>query len=164
MGGSLPTSLQLCNPVTADNQAAIYRLQTPSNKPGQAWQLRCIQAAHQIVSKGATVSIHWVPGHQDVAGNERADRLAKQAAKKRPSTHITSLAMTGIKIKSMATLKWDKALKSYSIDAIICNPSAYAAQYSWRIGKRLRIPPGTRRETASAFYQLKLGHDTIRPT
>ncbi|KAF2627117.1 hypothetical protein BU25DRAFT_491615 [Macroventuria anomochaeta] len=32
------------------------------------------------------------------------------------------------------------------------------AQYSWRIGKRLRIPPGTRTETASAFYQLKLGH------
>ncbi|KAF2626278.1 hypothetical protein BU25DRAFT_459804, partial [Macroventuria anomochaeta] len=66
--------------------------------------------------------------------------------------------MTGIKIKSMATQEWDKALRSYSIGAINCNPSTYAAQYSWWIGKRLRIPPGTRRETASAFYQLKLGH------
>ncbi|KAF2629548.1 hypothetical protein BU25DRAFT_336918, partial [Macroventuria anomochaeta] len=51
-----------------------------------------------------SISIHWVPGHQDIAGNERADMLAKQAAKKRPSTHTTSLAMTSIRIKSMATL------------------------------------------------------------
>ena len=25
--------------------------------------------------------IHWIPGHKDFEGNERADRLAKEAAK-----------------------------------------------------------------------------------
>jgi ribonuclease HI len=87
--------------VHADNQAAIYRLQTPSDKPGQAWQLCCIKAANQVISKGANISIHWVPGHKDVVGNERADSLAKAAAKKTPTTHTTSLAMTGIRIKAL---------------------------------------------------------------
>ncbi|KAF1344334.1 hypothetical protein EJ07DRAFT_186282 [Lizonia empirigonia] len=30
--------------------------------------------------------------------------------------------------------------------------------YSLLIQKRVRVPPGTRREIASAYYQLKLGH------
>ena len=27
------------------------------------------------------LKIHWIPGHKDFEGNERADRLAKEAAK-----------------------------------------------------------------------------------
>jgi ribonuclease HI len=102
--------------VHADNQAAIYRLQTPTplDKPGQAWQLRCIKAANQVVSKGANISIHWVPGHKDEVGNERADSLAKAAAKKTPSTHTTSLAMTGIKIKTLASQEWQQTLTKYT--------------------------------------------------
>ena len=76
------------------------------------------------------MSIHWVPGHQDVDGNERADRLAKQAAKKRPSTNTTSLAMTSIKIKSMATMEWQKSLSIYTPQAVSSNPSTYAAKYN----------------------------------
>jgi ribonuclease HI len=33
-----------------------------------------------VISKGVTISIFWLPGHEDVTGNERADALAKQAA------------------------------------------------------------------------------------
>jgi ribonuclease HI len=66
--------------IHADNQAAIHRLKGPSDNPGQAWQLRCFKAARRIMSKNATVSLHWVPGHEDIEGNERADQLAKAAA------------------------------------------------------------------------------------
>jgi hypothetical protein len=102
--------------------------------------------------------MHWVPGHKDVVGNERADSLAKAAAKKTPSTYTTSLAMTGIKIKTLASQEWQQTLTKYTPQAIHHNPSTYAAQYSWRIRKKLSVPMGTRWETASAFYQLKLGH------
>jgi ribonuclease HI len=144
--------------VHADNQATIYRLQTPSDKPEQDWQLRCIKAANQVVSKGAKISIHWVPGHKDVVGNERADSLAKAAAKKTPSTYTTSLAMTGIKIKTLGSQEWQQTLTKYTPQAIHHNPSTYTAQCSWRIRKKLSVPMGTRREIASALYQLKLGH------
>jgi hypothetical protein len=34
--------------IYADNQAAIYRLQSLSDNPGQQWLLRCIKAAKRI--------------------------------------------------------------------------------------------------------------------
>jgi hypothetical protein len=144
--------------IHADNQAAIYRLRTPSDKPAQVWQLRCIRAANQVIQKGAAISLHWVPGHKDVAGNEKADSLAKLAAKEPPSSDITSLAMTGLRIKQIATKEWQQALAKYTPKAIHRNPNTYAAKYSWKTRKKLSVPTGTRREIASAFYQLKIGH------
>jgi ribonuclease HI len=144
--------------VHADNQAAIYRLRTPSDNPGQAWQLRCIKAANQVNSKGANISLYWVPGHKDVAGNEKADSLAKKATKASPSSYITSLAMTSIKIKQLATKEWQSVLSKSTAPATLRNQNTYAAKYSWKTRKKLSIPTGTKREIASAFYQLKLGH------
>jgi hypothetical protein len=48
-------------------------------------------------------------------------------------------------------------LAKYTPKAIHCNPN-YAAKYSWKTRKKLSVPTGTRREIASAFYQLKIGH------
>jgi ribonuclease HI len=145
--------------VHADNQAAIYRLHTPSDKPAQTWQLRCIKACKEVISKGATISIFWVPGHEDVTGNERADALAKQAATLDfPHTEITSLAMTGMRIKQLAKRQWSRALISATPAAILKNPSTYSARFAWKTSKKLIIPMGTKRELASAFYQLKIGH------
>ena len=44
--------------IYSDNQAGLYRLQTTSDDPGQECQIRAIKAAHQIVNKGATVTLH----------------------------------------------------------------------------------------------------------
>ena len=52
-----------------------------SDSPGQAYQIRTSQATKLAIDKGASVSIHWVPGHTDIPGNEAADRLAKEATK-----------------------------------------------------------------------------------
>jgi ribonuclease HI len=144
--------------IHADNQAAIHRLSNPSDNPGQIWQLRCFAAAELIVKKGATVSLHWVPGHHDVEGNEIADALAKAAAISPPSSNLTSLAMTGIRVKDIAHQEWVSELREYVPKAIRRNPNTYSNKFKWKIRKRLAIPIGTRRETASTFYQLKIGH------
>jgi hypothetical protein len=49
-------------------------------------------------------------------------------------------------------------LAKYTPNAIHRNPNTYAAKYSWKTRKKLSVPTGTRREIASAFYQLKIGH------
>ena len=35
----------------------------------------------QLENDNNNLKIHWIPGHKDFEGNERADRLAKEAAK-----------------------------------------------------------------------------------
>jgi hypothetical protein len=132
--------------VHADNQAAIYRLHTPSDKPAQTWQLRCIKACKEVNYIGATISIFWVPGHEDVAGNERADALAKQAAMLDfPHTEITSLAMTGMRIKQLARRQWSRVLISATPAAILRNPGTYSAKFAWKSRKKLIISMGTKR-------------------
>ena len=87
--------------VYADNQAAIYRLSSLSDKPGQQWVIRCQKAAKAIQNKKAKISLRWVPGYTDLEGNERADQLAKQATKQLPKTEETSLAFLGTKIRRL---------------------------------------------------------------
>lgn len=52
--------------VYSDNQAALYRLRTPSDNPGQACQIRAIEASKRAKRKGATITLEWVPGHEDI--------------------------------------------------------------------------------------------------
>ena len=79
----------------SDNQAALYRLKTPSDRPGQACQIRAIKAAKKVRSKGANIRLNWVPGHRDILRNELADALAKEATFEDPSIKETSFAFLG---------------------------------------------------------------------
>jgi ribonuclease HI len=115
--------------VYADNQAAILRLKTASDNPGQEWQLRCIRAAKKLKKKGLTPAIHWVPGHQDIIGNEKADALAKEATKLDPSSSRTSLAVIGTRIKQLGEREWLSYLEQYRRKAIALNSTTYAARY-----------------------------------
>ncbi|WP_432712296.1 reverse transcriptase domain-containing protein [Pedobacter sp.] len=144
--------------VFADNQAAIQRIQTPSDNPGQSWQIRCLKAANKAKRKGTTIKLCWVPGHQDILGNEKADSLAKEAAKLPPSTTTTSLAIASIRTKDLAKDQWNQELQNYSAKAIALNSNTYAAKFFLQIRNKLRVPQGISREIASAFYQLKTGH------
>ena len=69
--------------IYTDNQAAITAMGTDT--PGSARHIiDMVHAQHHRVMKKHTqaqVTIHWVPGHSDVRGNERADKHAKRAAK-----------------------------------------------------------------------------------
>jgi ribonuclease HI len=112
--------------VHADNQAAIYRLRTPSDKPAQTWQLRCIKACKEVISKEATISIFWVPGHENVTGNERADALAKQAA----MLDFPHPEMTKMRIKQIARRQWSQALISATPAAILRNSGRYLAKFA----------------------------------
>jgi ribonuclease HI len=142
--------------IFSDNKGALLRLQTLSDAPGQAYQLRILKAAKSIVRKGASLDLNWVPGHQDILGNDKADYLAKKASlKDPPNLQKTSYAYLGQRAKLETTTQWKVALNANK------QPSAYSKLFEWRLGKPL-IPRGTKRELASSFFQLKLGHGYLR--
>ncbi|KAG9247616.1 hypothetical protein BJ878DRAFT_409132, partial [Calycina marina] len=132
------------------------------DKPNQHWQLRCMAAALKNQGKQASIFLFWVPGHNDILGNERANFLAKRAAKMRSRSDTTSLAVMGMRIKSIAATEWNKVLADYKSAAIQRNGATYASKYSWKILKSLGVPPGTIREIVSVFYQLKIVHGYLK--
>ena len=63
-----------------DSQAAIKKIRNANSGAGQAIASQIHERTQQLIDRGHTVVIRWVPGHAGVEGNEVADQAAKQAA------------------------------------------------------------------------------------
>jgi len=72
-----------------DNQAVIWCL---ARNPPKSSTAEC-QEWHRLAdAHGHPVNIRWSPGHMDIAGKERADRLAAEGAKQNAPYGQPSLA------------------------------------------------------------------------
>ena len=71
--------------ILADNQAIIRSGENPTAKPGHYLLLCFRNAIRRLQNKKdigkEEVTVRWIAGHEDVEGNEVADREAKLAAK-----------------------------------------------------------------------------------
>jgi hypothetical protein len=67
--------------------------------------------------------------------------------------------MLGAKIRQIGITEWRSELAKYTRTASVnLNPASYSRKFPWKIQARIQLPSGTKRELASAYYQLKLGH------
>lgn len=142
--------------IYSDNQAGLYRLKTPSDNPGQACQIRASQAAELARSKGAAISINWVPGHTDVNWDELADSLAEVASKRVPSTDETSFAVLDWRARKVSCREWESVLNQYDkqVNQNLATYNGIRINIPWQLRSKIQIPPGTKRELTSSFYQL----------
>jgi ribonuclease HI len=147
--------------VYSDNQAGLNRLRTPSDAPGQACQIRTGTAAQVVKERGATISLNWVPGHTKIEGNEMADSLAKEATELEPESEDTSFALLGLRMKQIGSTEWKSLIQNY-VQKPNPNPATYSKKYDWKLRSKIELPSSTKREQASAFYQLKLGHGYLK--
>ncbi|KAI1663166.1 RNase-H domain containing protein [Pyrenophora tritici-repentis] len=147
---NLKTSPQEVN-IFPDCQAAIHRISNPSGRPGQECQLRAFQAASGAREKGIAISLHWIPSHTSkTPGNNRADELAKKGLMLRPEEGHTSWVFWRSSARKAGHLEWELHARE--------KETLYMKTSGWKARKKLDIPVETLRRTASAFYQLKLGH------
>lgn len=65
--------------IFADNQAAIRAIESPSQQSGQSILFKTEKFLRILSSRGVQVNINWICAHKGVPGNERVDRLAKEA-------------------------------------------------------------------------------------
>jgi hypothetical protein len=115
-----------------------------------------------MLAKGAEVELAWVPGHSDILGNEIADKLAKKAAASSLDQDLvkqTSFAFLGIQLNTLRRLDIQNTL---DLQKPASNQESYTKTYPWKISKKITLPLATKRELASSFFQLKLGHGYIK--
>ena len=67
--------------------------------PGQEYILRALNDIQTLKNAKITTHIHWVPGHVNVKGNERADQLAKEGTKKHKQERDSRVSITYLKRK-----------------------------------------------------------------
>jgi ribonuclease HI/exonuclease III len=93
VGGILATWLIKITPDTrqksvsiySDNQPFVKISRHPKATPGQYLLREFASAANK---SQATIRLKWISGHSDVRGNEKADKLAKEAAEGRASRRV----------------------------------------------------------------------------
>ena len=146
-----------------DFTAAMERVRTDALGPGQAHAIAAMSLCDLINECDNQVTIHWVPAHNKVEGNEVADRFAKAAAGRTAPCNdgdipddfldeasLSYMTRTATEARSQATVEW----------------------ISSRVGApRYRLPPGrdlrrrhlrsVRKELAGRFYQFLSGRAAV---
>ena len=159
--------------VFTDSQAAMRRLVDDRPGPGQREAIRGILAAGRVVRKEAGISIHWVPGHAGVAGNEIADQWAGDTAARElryrarkphgiagPATVDSMVSRSFLKavLRRQAVSSWR--------DCIIRGGRGRRPYRIPREGVVPRIPAMLGRvdkSLAARFFQLSSGHAMTAP-
>ena len=161
--------------IFTDSEAAMKRIQNDSPGPGQALARRGISVARAgIYSRGATVSIQWIPGHRGVTGNELADAYARNEAERteklrgisdcregisRRGKESVSLAFVKSRSRKEANIEWREMIRGLS-------QVRGRSRYKRRSEGIPKIPELLRKALkaiASQFFQMALGHAMIAP-
>ena len=97
----------------SDSQSAVGILTLGwENKSHKAVILEIKQTMDILKSQNVSIELNWTPGHADIAGNEIADKLAKEAAEEAENMPemVTPLTSIDIKkaVKDSCKIKWQK--------------------------------------------------------
>jgi ribonuclease HI len=143
----------------ADNTGALQRIYKGTPGYDQARSTRFRTAIHTMLDKNPLlmVELSWVPGHNNIHGNEAADKLAKCGASDQPNTPgLISAAFASNTYKRELRERWQRKWNARPssnnmTDFSIANTHAPTTQPSKHFHK-------LKRKTFSRVIQCRTGH------
>jgi ribonuclease HI len=136
--------------IFTDNQAAITRTTHLTRVPRQEPARLIHEIATDINNTGSTITVHWVPGHTAIPGNDESDALAKRAPSTEPSTPSpVTLSWIRRRVREQHTSDWTSWFDRNPI------PKTYAAPFHCRLDAAYTTLP---RKVSSAGLGLCTGH------
>lgn len=126
--------------------------------PGQWLAKRVHENAKKLNEFGIIVEIHWIPGHDNIEGNEIADQTAKQAA--RNGTHCRERFVSLTHVSCLTTeQKWKESRIWFSTEhrrRDVTSRNTYKLRHA--NSSLDPIAAHSLKSLASRYYQLKTNH------
>jgi ribonuclease HI len=111
-----------------------------------------LEKCHAISERGQQVVLAWCPGHVGIPGNEKVDRLAREAIRL-PVTQVT-IPQSDFKaaVDKLVTSRWQRLWDEY--------PENKLHQIQPKVDKNLKFSSKNRREEI-IFARLRIGHSYL---
>ncbi|KAJ5876421.1 reverse transcriptase [Penicillium soppii] len=143
--------------ILCDSKSALQAIQNARNKSGQRIVHATLYAATEVQTIPITLRLQWMPGHCENAGNDLADRLAKEAAqpgKTHPFRPLLSRENASIRDKIQA--QWGQEWKSNTKGSHLRKiDDTLPARYTRKLYGNLP------RNRAYLLTQLRTGHNWL---
>ena len=94
--------------IYADSQAAIKAIAKPAKQSGQGIIEDVLDKIESLQTEQPNLSVSrlvWIPGHMDIAGNDKANEAAKEAAKSLGTVNDVPFEHSALKSSRMMTIK-----------------------------------------------------------
>ena len=94
----------------SDNKAAVSSIVDTTDHPAQLSSIVFRRKIDSLLTlfPQARVEVQWVPGHKGIAGNERADELAKEAVALEPPAFRSTITWAREKARKRTIKTWQK--------------------------------------------------------
>ena len=146
--------------IFCDSQSIINNLRQCNVGAGQALKLQIYQKAQELVERGHSIFIRWIPGHSGVEGNERADKAAREAALGRRVRTAKWTSLTHV--RRQITEEKQSQVRTWHGQKTLERERNRRGFYIPSVKSQIHPLLGQARKCyASRFYQLKTGHGAI---
>lgn len=122
--------------IISDSLSSLYALQ--GNDFDNPDVLKILERCHELIDGGKNVIFAWCPSHVGIKGNERADKLAKEALGHRVSESMVPHTDLKPRINNYVFSKWQSQWeeepnnKLFQINPNVRQLYAYSSRYSRR--------------------------------